>query len=180
MDNLYDIRPGEVFWAASDVGWVVGHSYIVYAPLLAGCTTILYEGKPVGTPDAGAFGRVISEYGVKALFTAPTAFRVIKKEDPDGELSRKYDLSGMKYLSGRGAAGPGDVPVGQGTARHSRHRPLGAGPTETGWAIAGDPMGLEALPTKPGSPAPSRCRATTCTSWTPTATRPSPGAPARS
>ena len=151
MENLYDIRPGEVFWAASDVGWVVGHSYIVYAPLLAGCTTILYEGKPVGTPDAGAFWRVISEYGVKALFTAPTAFRVIKKEDPDGELARKYDLSGMKYLflagerldpeTYRWAKGLLGIPV----IDHWWQ-------TETGWAIAGDPMGLEALPTKPGSP----------------------------
>ena len=88
MDNIYDTLPGEVYWAASDVGWVVGHSYIVYAPLLAGCTTVLYEGKPVGTPDAGAFWRVIAEHGVKTLFTAPTAFRAIKKEDPAGELLR--------------------------------------------------------------------------------------------
>ncbi len=98
MDNIYDTGPGEVFWAASDVGWVVGHSYIVYAPLLAGCTTVLYEGKPVGTPDAGAFWRVIAEHGVKALFTAPTAFRAIKKEDPAGKLAREYDLSGFRYL----------------------------------------------------------------------------------
>jgi propionyl-CoA synthetase len=98
MDNIYETRPGEVFWAASDVGWVVGHSYIVYAPLLNGCTTVLYEGKPVGTPDAGAFWRVVSEHGVKALFTAPTAFRAIKKEDPDGKLIREYDLSAFKYL----------------------------------------------------------------------------------
>ena len=169
MDNLYDIRPGEVFWAASDVGWVVGHSYIVYAPLLAGCTTILYEGKPVGTPDAGAFWRVISEYGVKALFTAPTAFRVIKKEDPNGELSRKYDLSGMKYLF---LAGERLDPETYRWAKELLGIPVidHWWQTETGWAIAGDPMGLEALPTKPGSP-PSRCRATTCTSWTPTATR---------
>jgi propionyl-CoA synthetase len=91
--NVYGVKPGEVFWAASDVGWVVGHSYIVYAPLLHGCTTVLYEGKPVGTPDAGAFWRVIAEHGVKALFTAPTAFRAIKKEDPTGSCSKKYDLS---------------------------------------------------------------------------------------
>ena len=151
MENLYDIRPGEVFWAASDVGWVVGHSYIVYAPLLAGCTTILYEGKPVGTPDAGAFWRVISEYGVKALFTAPTAFRVIKKEDPDGELARKYDLSGMKYLF---LAGERLDPETYGWARELLGIPVidHWWQTETGWAIAGDPMGLEALPTKPGSP----------------------------
>ena len=151
MDNLYDIRPGEVFWAASDVGWVVGHSYIVYAPLLAGCTTILYEGKPVGTPDAGAFWRVISEYGVKALFTAPTAFRVIKKEDPDGELSRKYDLSRMKYLF---LAGERLDPETYRWAKELLGIPVidHWWQTETGWAIAGDPMGLEALPTKPGSP----------------------------
>jgi len=88
MANLYDTKPGEVYWAASDVGWVVGHSYIVYAPLLTGCTTVLYEGKPVGTPDAGAFWRVIAEHKVKTLFTAPTAFRAIKKEDPEGKLAR--------------------------------------------------------------------------------------------
>ena len=151
MENLYDIRPGEVFWAASDVGWVVGHSYIVYAPLLAGCTTILYEGKPVGTPDAGAFWRVISEYGVKALFTAPTAFRVIKKEDPGGELARKYDLSCMKYLF---LAGERLDPETYRWARELLGIPVidHWWQTETGWAIAGDPMGLEALPTKPGSP----------------------------
>ena len=151
MDNLYDIRPGEVFWAASDVGWVVGHSYIVYAPLLAGCTSILYEGKPIGTPDAGAFWRVISEYGVKALFTAPTAFRVIKKEDPNGELARKYDLSGMKYLF---LAGERLDPETYRWAKELLGIPVidHWWQTETGWAIAGDPMGLEALPTKPGSP----------------------------
>jgi propionyl-CoA synthetase len=151
MEYLYDIRPGEVFWAASDVGWVVGHSYIVYAPLLAGCTTILYEGKPVGTPDAGAFWRVISEYGVKALFTAPTAFRVIKKEDPDGKLARKYDLSGMKYLF---LAGERLDPETYRWAKELLGIPVVDHwwQTETGWAIAGDPMGLEALPTKPGSP----------------------------
>ncbi len=151
MENLYDISPGEVFWAASDVGWVVGHSYIVYAPLLAGCTTILYEGKPVGTPDAGAFWRVISEYGVKALFTAPTAFRVIKKEDPDGELARKYDLSGMKYLF---LAGERLDPETYRWAKELLGIPVidHWWQTETGWAIAGDPMGLEALPTKAGSP----------------------------
>jgi propionyl-CoA synthetase len=151
MENLYDIRPGEVFWAASDVGWVVGHSYIVYAPLLAGCTTIMYEGKPVGTPDAGAFWRVISEYGVKALFTAPTAFRVIKKEDPDGKLSRNYDLSGMKYLF---LAGERLDPETYRWAKELLGIPVidHWWQTETGWAIAGDPMGLEALPTKPGSP----------------------------
>jgi propionyl-CoA synthetase len=151
MEYLYDIRPGEVFWAASDVGWVVGHSYIVYAPLLAGCTTVLYEGKPVGTPDAGAFWRVIAEHGVKALFTAPTAFRAIKKEDPHGELARKHDLSGFRYLFLAGERldpetyrWAGDL-LGVPVIDHWWQ-------TETGWAIAGDPMGLEPLPTKPGSP----------------------------
>ncbi|MGH9002247.1 MAG: acyl-CoA synthetase, partial [Acidimicrobiia bacterium] len=98
MPNVYDTHPGEVFWAASDVGWVVGHSYIVYAPLLTGCTTILYEGKPVGTPDPGAFWRVIAQHGVKTLFTAPTAFRAIKKEYPDGSHLSSYDLSRFVYL----------------------------------------------------------------------------------
>ena len=98
MKYIYDIKPGEVFWAASDVGWVVGHSYIVYAPLLYGCTTILYEGKPVGTPDPGAFWRVISQHGVSVLFTAPTAFRAIKKEDPNGDYLKKYDIGCLRYL----------------------------------------------------------------------------------
>src|SRR5437667_3639271 len=98
MANIYGVGSGEVYWAASDIGWVVGHSYIVYAPLLKGCTTILYEGKPVGTPDAGAFWRVISEHKAVALFTAPTAFRAIKKEDPDGNFIRKYDLSKFRTL----------------------------------------------------------------------------------
>src|SRR5207253_1631943 len=98
MDAIYDTHPGEVYWAASDVGWVVGHSYIVYAPLLAGCATVLYEGKPVGTTDPGAFWRVISEHGVKTLFTAPTALRAIKKEEPRGEYLREHDLSGFRYL----------------------------------------------------------------------------------
>ena len=151
MDNIYDIEPGEVFWAASDIGWVVGHSYIVYAPLLAGCTTVLYEGKPVGTPDPGAFWRVISEHNVKAMFTAPTAFRAIKKEDPAGNFARKYDLSHLQYLFLAGerldpetyhwAGELLDVPV----IDHWWQ-------TETGWPIAADLMGLDPLPTKPGSP----------------------------
>jgi propionyl-CoA synthetase len=151
MAHIYDTGPGEVYWAASDVGWVVGHSYIVYAPLLAGCTTVLYEGKPVGTPDAGAFWRVIAEHGVKALFTAPTAFRAIKKEDPGGEFARKHDLSGLQYLflagerldpeTYRWAGGLLGIPV----IDHWWQ-------TETGWAIAADPMGLEPLATKAGSP----------------------------
>jgi propionyl-CoA synthetase len=151
MRNIYDIAPGEVFWAASDIGWVVGHSYIVYAPLLAGCTSVLYEGKPVGTPDPGAFWRVISEHKVKALFTAPTAFRAIKKEDPAGEFTRKYDLSGMKYLFLAGERldpetyrWAGDL-LGIPVIDHWWQ-------TETGWPIAANLMGLEPMPTKPGSP----------------------------
>ena len=102
MTAIYDMQPGEVFWAASDVGCIVGHSYIVYAPLLHGCTTVLYEGKPVMTPDAGAFWRVISEYGVKAIFTAPTAFREIKKEDSEGKLAAQYDLSCLQAIFAAG------------------------------------------------------------------------------
>jgi propionyl-CoA synthetase len=151
MANIYDTLPGEVYWAASDIGWVVGHSYIVYAPLLAGCTTVLYEGKPVGTPDAGAFWRVIAEHGVKTLFTAPTAFRAIKKEDPAGELAGKYDLSGLRclFLAGerldpetyRWAGELLGIPV----IDHWWQ-------TETGWPIAADLMGLDPMATKPGSP----------------------------
>jgi propionyl-CoA synthetase len=151
MQNIYNTLPGEVFWAASDIGWVVGHSYIVYAPLLAGCTSVLYEGKPVGTPDPGAFWRVIAEHGVKAMFTAPTAFRAIKKEDPAGEFARKYDLSGFRclFLAGerldpetyRWAGELLGIPV----IDHWWQ-------TETGWPIAADLMGLDPMPTKPGSP----------------------------
>ena len=149
--NIYDTSPGEVFWAASDVGWVVGHSYIVYAPLLAGCTTVLYEGKPVGTPDAGAFWRVIAEHKVKALFTAPTAFRAIKKEDPDGELARKYDLSDMRYLF---LAGERLDPETYSWAGELLGVPVidHWWQTETGWPIAADLMGLDPMPTKAGSP----------------------------
>jgi propionyl-CoA synthetase len=151
MDNIYDTQPGEVYWAASDIGWVVGHSYIVYAPLLAGCTTVLYEGKPVGTPDAGAFWRVIAEHGVKTLFTAPTAFRGIKKEDPAGELTRKHDLSAFRYLF---LAGERLDPETYRWARELLGIPVidHWWQTETGWPIAADLMGLEPMPTKPGSP----------------------------
>ena len=125
MANIYDIGPGETMFTASDVGWVVGHSYIVYAPLLAGATTVLYEGKPVGTPDAGQFWRVVAEHGVKSLFTAPTAFRAIKKEDPQGELLAGYDLSRLRVpVPGRRAARPGDLPLGHRPARHPGDRPL--------------------------------------------------------
>ncbi|WP_006245363.1 propionyl-CoA synthetase [Mycolicibacterium tusciae] len=151
MRNLYDIAPGEVFWAASDVGWVVGHSYIVYAPLMLGATTVLYEGKPIGTPDPGAFWRVVSEHGVKALFSAPTALRAIRKEDPAGNHIGRYDLSSMKYLFQAGERLDPDTytwaseKLGIPVVDHWWQ-------TETGWAIAGNPMGVEALPIKAGSP----------------------------
>jgi propionyl-CoA synthetase len=151
MRGLYGIEPGEVYWCASDVGWVVGHSYIVYGPLLHGCTTILYEGKPVGTPDAGAFWRVIAEHGAVALFTAPTAFRAIKKEDPNGEHLKGRDLSKFRtlFLAGE-RADPDTVQwaetiLGVPVIDHWWQ-------TETGWGIAGNPMGLGALPVKYGSP----------------------------
>jgi len=151
MSNVYGVQPGEVYWAASDVGWVVGHSYIVYAPLLAGCTTVLYEGKPVGTPDPGAFWRVISEHGVAVLFTAPTAFRAIKKEDPDGEHYRRYDLSKFRTLF---LAGERTDPDTYHWARHLLGTPVidHWWQTETGWAIAANCLGIEMLPVKPGSP----------------------------
>jgi propionyl-CoA synthetase len=151
MPNIYDTAPGDVFWAASDIGWVVGHSYIVYAPLLAGCTTVLYEGKPVGTPDAGAFWRVIAEHKVKTMFTAPTAFRAIKKEDPAGLLARKYDLSALRYLF---LAGERLDPETYRWAGELLGIPVidHWWQTETGWPIAADLMGLDPMPTKPGSP----------------------------
>lgn len=151
MKNHYDVNPGDVWWAASDVGWVVGHSYIVYAPLLHGATTILYEGKPVGTPDPGAFWRVISEHKAVAMFTAPTAFRAIKREDPNGEFLKKYDLSHFRtlFLAGE-RADPDTVKW----AEKLLHRPVidHWWQTETAWAIAGNPVGLGALPVKYGSP----------------------------
>ncbi|ONI69104.1 propionyl-CoA synthetase [Kribbella sp. ALI-6-A] len=151
MGAVYDIGPGDVWWTASDVGWVVGHSYIVYAPLLIGATTILYEGKPVGTPDAGAFWRVISQHHAKALFTAPTALRAIKKVDPDGGELTKYDLSGSfrsLFLAGE-RLDP--------ETYHWAHDHLGVPvvdhwwQTETGWPIVANPRGLEPMPAKPGS-----------------------------
>ena len=150
MKAIYDINPGEVFWAASDVGWVVGHSYIVYAPLIAGCTTVFYEGKPVKTPDAGAFWRVISDYGVKAVFSAPTAFRAIKKEDPEGKLLQQYDLSCLKTLF---LAGERLDPPTYEWLQDLFKRPIidHWWQTETGWAIAANLMGVEAVATKPGS-----------------------------
>lgn len=151
MSNLYDIQPGEVFWAASDVGWVVGHSYICYAPLLHGCTTVLFEGKPVGTPDAGVFWRVISEHNVVSLFTAPTAFRAIRKEDPEGELIKKYDLSQYRSLF---LAGERADPETVNWAIDQLQVPVidHWWQTETGWCIVGNPLGLGQLPVKPGSP----------------------------
>jgi len=152
MGNIYGVGAGDVYWAASDVGWVVGHSYIVYGPLLAGCTTVMYEGKPVGTPDAGAFWRVISEHGVKVLFTAPTAFRAIRKEDPEGKLLHQYDLSGMTALF---LAGERCDPETLNWARTMLDKPVVDHwwQTETGWAIAANPLGVEPLEIKPGSPA---------------------------
>ncbi|MAZ16002.1 MAG: propionyl-CoA synthetase [Ahrensia sp.] len=151
MKALYGIEPGEVFWAASDVGWVVGHSYITYAPLLLGATTIVFEGKPVGTPDAGTFWRVIQDHGVSSLFTAPTAFRAIKKEDPTGSLIGKYDLKSLRslFLAGE-RADPDTIKWAQEKLKvpvidHWWQ-------TETGWAIAGNPLGLGELPVKIGSP----------------------------
>ena len=151
MRAIYDTQPGEVFWAASDVGWVVGHSYIVYAPLLTGCATVLYEGKPVGTPDAGAFWRVVAEHKVKTLFTAPTAFRAIKKEDPAGELTKPHDLSGFEYLF---LAGERLDPETYRWAGELLGIPVidHWWQTETGWPIVAGLMGLEPMPTRPGSP----------------------------
>jgi len=151
MKNVYNAQPGEVYWAASDIGWVVGHSYIVYGPLFNGNTSILYEGKPVGTPDPGAFWRVISQHKVATLFTAPTAFRAIKKEDPEGTHLKNYDLSGFKalFLAGE-RCDPDTLTWAEGI--------LGVPvidhwwQTETGWAICANCLGIEHLPVKKGSP----------------------------
>jgi propionyl-CoA synthetase len=150
MEHIYGVKAGEVFWAASDVGWVVGHSYIVYGPLLAGCTTIIYEGKSVGTPDAGAFWRVLSQHNVKVLFTAPTAFRAIKKEDPRGEFVRQYDLSEFKCLF---LAGERLDPDTYHWAHDLLKKPVidHWWQTETGWPITANCMGIEEFPVKPGS-----------------------------
>ncbi|MFD0915271.1 propionyl-CoA synthetase [Pseudahrensia aquimaris] len=151
MKNIYNVDPGEVYWAASDVGWVVGHSYIVYAPLLHGNTTILFEGKPVGTPDASTFWRVMAQHKVVSFFTAPTAFRAVKKEDPEGKLAGEFDLSALKiiYLAGE-RADPDTIHwlenvSGKPVIDHWWQ-------TETGWTIAGNPIGVEMLPIKYGSP----------------------------
>ncbi|CAB4912633.1 unannotated protein [freshwater metagenome] len=151
LAHVYGVRPGDVWWSASDVGWVVGHSYIVYAPLICGVTTLMYEGKPVGTPDAGAFWRVMAQHRVNAMFTAPTAIRVIRKEDPDAKLLAHYDISALRtlFLAGERldpetyhwATGHLGVPVVDNWWQ-----------TETGWPVAANPRGLEPLPIKPGSP----------------------------
>lgn len=152
MHNIYNVQPGEVYWAASDVGWIVGHSYIVYGPLFNGNTTVMYEGKPVGTPDPGAFWRVIAEHKVKVLFTAPTAFRAIKKEDPAGEFIKKYDLSSLETLFLAGERCDPDTlewatsKLGVPVIDHWWQ-------TETGWSICSNCLGMEVLPIVPGSPA---------------------------
>jgi propionyl-CoA synthetase len=156
MKNIYDVDPGEVYWAASDVGWVVGHSYIVYAPLLHGCTTVLYEGKPVGTPDAGAFWRVIADNGVVSMFTAPTAIRAVRQQDPEGALMENYDMSAFRSLFLAGERCDPDT-----LAWSEEH--LGVPvidhwwQTETGWAIAASCLGIDTptvVPGSPGKPAP--------------------------
>lgn len=151
MKNIYNVNPGDVYWAASDVGWVVGHSYICYAPLIHGNTTVVFEGKPIGTPDAGTFWRMIEEHQIKVLFTAPTAFRAIKREDPKGELVKKYDMSCLESLFLAGERADPDTiewaisTLGVPVIDHWWQ-------TETGWAIAANPMGIETLPIKIGSP----------------------------
>ena len=151
MEHIYNVQPGDVYWAASDIGWVVGHSYIVYAPLLHGCTSILYEGKPVGTPDAGAFWRVIEQHKVKCLFTAPTAFRAIRREDPEGKLLHQHDISSLDTLFLAGERCDPDT-------LHWAEKQLEVPvidhwwQTESGWAMAANPMGIEVLPVKAGSP----------------------------
>jgi propionyl-CoA synthetase len=150
MSAVYNMQPGDVFWAASDIGWVVGHSYIVYAPLLHGCTTVMYEGKPVKTPDASAFWRVIEEYAVKAVFAAPTAFRAIRKEDPEAKYLKKYDLSCLESVF---MAGERLDPTTYEWTKRITGKPVidHWWQTETGWAIASNLIGVERLATKPGS-----------------------------
>lgn len=150
MKAIYNVEPGDVYWASSDVGWVVGHSYIVYGPLLHGCTTIVYEGKPIMTPDAGALWRVCAEYGVKALFTAPTAFRAVKKEDPQALLMKNYDLSKLKIIY---SAGERLDPPTEAWLTEQSGKPVVDHwwQTETGWAITANMQGVEPMPIKPGS-----------------------------
>jgi propionyl-CoA synthetase len=150
MKNIYGVQPGEVFWAASDIGWVVGHSYIVYAPLTHGCTTVLFEGKPVGTPDAGVYWRVASQHKVACLFTAPTAFRAIKRDDPTGSLVKNYDLSALRTLF---LAGERTDPDTLAWAQDKLNVPVidHWWQTETGWPVCANCIGIEMLPVKPGS-----------------------------
>ncbi|MDB2478453.1 propionyl-CoA synthetase [Alphaproteobacteria bacterium] len=151
MKNIYDVEPGDVYWAASDIGWVVGHSYIVYAPLIYGCTSVLFEGKPIGTPNAGTFWRIISEYKVSVLFTAPTALRAVKRDDPNGDFIKKHDLSSLKSLF---LAGERADPDTVSWLENKLKIPIidHWWQTETGWPVASNPMGIEALPIKKGSP----------------------------
>ena len=151
IPNIYDVQPGDVYWAASDIGWVVGHSYIVYAPLIAGCATVLFEGKPIGTPDAGVFWRVIQDHGVKVLFTAPTAFRAIKRADPNAEFLEKYDTSSLTHLFLAGERADPDTIL---WAQDKLQVPVidHWWQTETGWSICANPVGIEMLPVKLGSP----------------------------
>ncbi|PDH55081.1 MAG: propionyl-CoA synthetase [SAR116 cluster bacterium MED-G06] len=151
IPNIYDVKPGDVYWAASDIGWVVGHSYIVYAPLIAGCSTVLFEGKPIGTPDAGVFWRVIQDHDVKVLFTAPTAFRAIKRADPDAEFLVKYDTSSLTHLFLAGERADPDTIL---WAQDKLKVPVidHWWQTETGWSICANPVGIEMLPVKLGSP----------------------------
>jgi propionyl-CoA synthetase len=151
MKAIYDVEPGETYWAASDIGWVVGHSYIVYAPLLHGCATVLYEGKPIGTPDAGAFWRVIQDYKVASFFTAPTAFRAVRKEDPHAALLKNYDVTSLRYLFLAGERADPETLV---WAQEALGIPVldHWWQTETGWAIAANPVGLGMMPVKLGSP----------------------------
>jgi propionyl-CoA synthetase len=151
MDNIYNAKPGDVFWTASDVGWVVGHSYIVYAPLMNGCTTLVYEGKPVRTPNPGAFWRVCEEYKVNVLFSAPTAFRAIRREDPTAQWVKKYDLSALRsiFVAGERCDSPTLEWIQNVTGKPAIDHWW---QTETGWAIAGNPMGLDPMKIKPGSP----------------------------
>ena len=151
MPNIYDSRPGDVFWAGSDIGWVVGHSYIIYAPLIAGCSSILFEGKPVGTPDAGVYWRVIQDHGVEVLFTAPTAFRAIKRADPEGAFIASHDISSLRYLFLAGERADPDTIV---WARDRLGVPVidHWWQTETGWPVCANPVGIELLDVKLGSP----------------------------
>ena len=151
MNNIYDVHPGDVYWAASDIGWVVGHSYIVYAPLFHGCTTILFEGKPIGTPNAGTFWRIISEYKVKVLFTAPTALRAVKRDDPKGDFIKNFDITSLQSLFLAGERADPDTVL---WLEDKLKVPIidHWWQTETGWPVAANPLGIEALPIKTGSP----------------------------